>query len=56
MAMMKNTQEFLSESTILGVQLVDGRITLKYVYLKELVCGSIDWIIVTQYVVFSALL
>jgi len=50
MTLMKNTQEFLSERTTLGSPNCRWENNTK-IYLKELVCGSIDWIKVTQYVV-----
>jgi len=50
MAVMKNTQEFLSERTTLGSPTCRWENNTK-IYPKELVYGSIDWIKVTQYVV-----
>ena len=50
MAAMKNTQEFLSERTTLGSPTCRWENNIE-VHLKELVCGSIDCIKVTRYVV-----
>jgi len=43
MAVMKNTQEFLSERTTLGSRTCRWENNTK-IYPKELVYGSIDWI------------